>query len=57
MTQQDLQALAQIYNSLLTIKVNGDDIFTMADCMKAFRSFIYTKQDQLSDKKEEEKDG
>lgn len=54
MEHKDLQLLAEIYNGLLTISVKGDDIYTMSECMKALRQFVYSKQQEVQDKKENE---
>lgn len=54
MEQKDLQLLAEIYNNLLTVSVKGDDIFVMSECMKALRQFVYSKQQEVQDKKENE---
>ena len=52
MEQKDLQLLAEIYNNLLTVSVKGDDIFVMSECMKALRQFVYSKQQEVQDKKQ-----
>ena len=54
MEQKDLQLLAEIYNNLLTVSVKGDDVFVMSECMQALRQFIYSKQQAVQDKKENE---
>jgi hypothetical protein len=53
MTQQDLQLLADIYNGLLEVRVQGNDTFIMADCMRAFQKFIIDKGNEIKNKKEE----
>ena len=54
MEQKDLQILAEIYNNLLTISIKGDDVYTLAESMNVLRQFIYGKQKELNDKKENE---
>lgn len=54
MEQKDLQLLADIYNNLLNISVSGEDVFIMSECMQALRQFVYSKQQELKDKKENE---
>ena len=54
MEQKDLQQLANIYNTLLTIHTNGQDSFIYTDIMRNFEAFIINKQKQLTEKEKEE---
>lgn len=40
MKQENLQQLADIYNSLLQIHTRGEETFVMADCMRALFNII-----------------
>ena len=54
MENKDLQLLADIYNNLLTISVKGDDVFALSESMNTLKRFIYAKQQEMLDKKENE---
>ena len=53
MTLEKLENLSRIYNTLLLINTKGEDTLTMADCLKALRSFIVNEQQLLEKEKEE----
>lgn len=40
MTQEELNQLVRIYNTLLTINTKGDDTLIMADCIRALKQSI-----------------
>lgn len=40
MTQEQLNQLARIYNTLLVINTKGDDTLVMADCIRALKQLI-----------------
>jgi hypothetical protein len=40
MTQDQLNQLVRIYNTLLTINTKGDDTLIMADCIRALKQSI-----------------
>lgn len=52
MTYEKLESLSRIYNTLLLINTKGEDTLTMAECLKAFYTFI-TKEKAEIDNKEE----
>ena len=39
-TQEQLQQLARIYNTLMNISTRGEDTFIMADCLRALEQVI-----------------
>ena len=53
MQQQDLQFLAELYNTLLQVHTQGTDSFMMTDCMRALQKFISEKGKELQEQKEE----
>ena len=53
MKQDDLQILANIYNTLLNIHTAGEDTIMMADSMRALKNFILEKDIELKNNKEE----
>ena len=40
MTEQQVNDLTKLYNTLLLISTRGDDTMIMAECIKAFRKII-----------------
>ena len=44
MTQEQLEQLIKIYNTLTTISTKGEDTLIMADCLRAFKYSIYELQ-------------
>ena len=53
----DLQLLADVYNSLLTIETKGENTITIAKCLVSLKNFIESKAKKLQedkDNKEEE---
>lgn len=52
MNYEKLENLSRIYNTLLLINTKGEDTLTMADCLKAFRSFILNEKKEIENKKE-----
>lgn len=39
-SQEEMQILADVYNSLLTVHTKGSDTFIMADCMRTLERTI-----------------
>lgn len=54
MNMEELKTLSLIYNTLLEISTKGDDTVLMGECLKTFKNFILTKQQEI-EKKEEDK--
>ena len=56
-SQEEMQVLADVYNSLLTVHTKGSDTFIMADCMRALEKTIRTisaNDHQIIEEQEEE---
>ena len=47
MTNEQLQQLARIYNTLLTINTKGEDTVVMADCIRAFQQVLLEIRDSI----------
>lgn len=54
MNKEELQQLANIYNTLLSVHTCGEDTFIMTDCMRALSNYIMTKQKELQEENKEE---
>ena len=54
MKQENLQQLADIYNSLLQIHTRGEETLVMADCMRALFNIINDEAKEAQSKKNEE---
>lgn len=54
MTQEKIESLSRIYNTLLLINTKGEDTIIMADCLKAIKSFILNEQHLLEKTNNEE---
>ena len=44
MTNEDINQLTRIYNTLLLINTKGEDTMLMSDCLRAMHDFIDTAQ-------------
>lgn len=56
-SQEEMQVLADVYNSLLTVHTKGSDTFVMADCMRTLERTIRTisaNDHQIIEEQEEE---
>lgn len=51
MTQEQLEQLIKIYNTLTTISTKGEDTLIMADCLRAFKYSIYELQNIIVEQK------
>ncbi len=47
MTNEQLQQLARIYNTLLTVTTKGEDTVIMADCIRAFQQVLLEIRDSM----------
>ena len=47
MTNEQLQQLARVYNTLLTINTKGEDTVVMADCIRAFQQVLIEIRDAM----------
>ena len=47
MNYNDLELLTRIYNTLLLINTRGEDTIAMGECLKAFKTFVLNKQEEL----------
>lgn len=47
MTNEQLQQLARVYNTLLTITTKGEDTVVMADCIRAFQQVLLEIRDAM----------
>lgn len=47
MTNEQLQQLARVYNTLLTITTKGEDTVVMADCIRAFQQVLLDIRDSM----------
>ena len=47
MTNEQLQQLARVYNTLLTINTKGEDTVVMADCIRAFQQALLEIRDAM----------
>lgn len=47
MTNEQLQQLARIYNTLLTVTTKGEDTVIMADCIRAFQAVLLEIRDSM----------
>lgn len=46
MTQNQLEQLIRIYNTLTTISTRGEDTIIMAECLNAFHPLLVQLQEQ-----------
>ena len=54
MKYEDMQVLANIYNTLLGVKTSGEDTYAMADAMRALYKFIDAKQKEYVENQQAE---
>lgn len=54
MTNQDLQLLINIYNSLLEVQTKGTSSFIMTDCLRALQQFVKEKEQLILQEQKEE---
>lgn len=47
MNYNDLELLTRIYNTLLLVNTRGEDTIAMGECLKAFKTFVLNKQEEL----------
>ena len=54
MENQELQQLANIYNTLLNVSTYGENTIMMADCLMALKQFIVTQKEKIDNSQKEE---
>jgi hypothetical protein len=53
-TNEQLGQLANIYNALLNVRINGDDMFILADAMRALKQTVIQIKEQNENKEVKE---